>query len=656
MEKKKLGILTVARSEYGLLENLIDLAFKDEDLDTSLYVCGTHLSPEHGTTVKKIKYPTIQVETLLSSDTSRAMAKSLGIATISFADTFSIHRPDLLVILGDRYEHLAAAQAAYGMNIPIAHIGGGETTEGSLDDAFRHAITHMADLHFVYAESYACRVEQLKGLGYAPKKVHNMGFIGLDGLDKFKRQKLTKSDLIVCIWHPETVKERIWQYSDINTLLAMLADRQERLVLVKSGADAGSRAINDRLKWFQIAHSERVQILESIPRENFLHILSTARVIVGNSSAGIYEAPALGVPTINIGNRQGGRLLADSIICCKCTSSGIEAAFNKLGGINFKHIMLHREYALLGQSIVKALTSSELDLEIWGVDMTEESAGLYMCDRSRILPNLKGLICPPPEWVKFIGENGIKAIIPGSDHDLIPLATVRDEWEKRYSCNVLVSDLGLILIAQDKELTRYVLDAFGVSTPRPIWKRMDHNDPFIVKPRDGSASRGMQVCPPDSPIFYTDPTYGPLCHQEYLNGDEYTCSVFFGKSGPVSTFIARRELNNGVTYKAEIVDDYDIKTMLYSIAYALKPRGPINVQLRMHNEKPTVFELNARCSGTTAIRAAHGYNEPEMMIKEFVFGEELHNLKVKRSGWVFRYWDEIYVDHLGTDIRGTVKK
>ncbi len=315
----------------------------------------------------------------------------------------------------------------------------------------------------------------------------------------------------------------------------------------------------------------------------------------------------------------------------------------------------------VGQSIMKALTISSLPVEIYPVDVQPVSAGLFR--------GVYGTVLPKPEaaggievWERWIVEEKIDALIPGSDFDLAPLATVRDEWEHKSVCAVLVSDMDLVNTGADKAVTCEMLRKEGIPVPESVWdislddavswaKSMGY--PIVMKPRTGSASHGVHVVRDEEELrFYFPRTAGPIL-QEHLRlsdeEDEYTCAVFVDRTGtPVGRFMARRELSGGATYRAEVNFWPEIDELLVRIGTALRPRGPLNVQLRMTERGPVPFELNVRCSGTTAIRAHFGYNEPEMWLRHYVLGEELVVPKIQ-TGYAFRYWNEVFLDDVGQE-------
>lgn len=307
----------------------------------------------------------------------------------------------------------------------------------------------------------------------------------------------------------------------------------------------------------------------------------------------------------------------------------------------------------VGQSILKALSLSTLHLEVWGVDITEESAGLYRTQKREVLPNPHE---DWPMWKAWVKENKIDAIFPGTDHHLVAMAHKRNEWWP--FCKLLVSDFPLIRTLRDKYLTNKLLESYNIPVPwcytskREAYNAREWQYPVIVKPARGSRAQGMNVCMDEDEVnFWWQRTERPVI-QQYLKGDEYTCSVFWHGGDVIGTFILKRQLRDGTTYMGEVVEDKKINALLVRLAACLKPRGMMNVQLRMVNGTPYVFEINCRCSGTTAIRAYYGYNEPEMMLRAEVLGQRLrHEWMNHTFGKVYRYWNEVFVN----DGRGIVQ-
>lgn len=321
---RKLAVVTGTRAEYGLLTPLIELVRRDLDLELQLIVTGMHLSPEFGMTVAEIRADGVpisdELEILLSSDSVYGSAKSVGLATIGFADCYRRLQPDVVFVLGDRFEILAAATAAMLIGIPVAHLHGGERTEGAVDESIRHAVTKMSHIHFVSTEEYARRVIQL---GEAPERVFNVGAIGLDRIDKSKL--VPKSELATRLglpgekpwctvsYHPVTLQHDPAQEHFQQLLDGIRAFPQVFFIFTKANADAGGRMINSMTAAF-VAHSENAAQFDSLGSQTYLGVMAASKCVLGNSSSGIIEAPFLHVPAIDIGMRQQGRVRCESVI------------------------------------------------------------------------------------------------------------------------------------------------------------------------------------------------------------------------------------------------------------------------------------------------------------------------------------------------------
>ena len=334
---RKIAVITATRAEYGLLSPLMKKILDDPDLELQVIVTGAHLSPEFGLTWKEIEedgFPIHKrVEMLLSGDSPVAVTKSLGLGVIGFADALDELKPDILVILGDRYEMLGAAAAAVLAGIPVAHIHGGEITLGAYDDAFRHAITKMSSLHFVAHEDYRWRVIQM---GEVPNSVFVVGPACLDGIRETElptRKELEQhlgiplsSPLFVVTYHPET-RSSLPAEEQVKRFLSAL-DRFPSATMVFTGANADTdgRIINERLMEFCAFIPQKRVFVQSLGRKRYWGMLSIADVVIGNSSSGIMEAPLFGVPVVNIGRRQEGRLRNGLVIDCRCETDGVESA------------------------------------------------------------------------------------------------------------------------------------------------------------------------------------------------------------------------------------------------------------------------------------------------------------------------------------------
>jgi GDP/UDP-N,N'-diacetylbacillosamine 2-epimerase (hydrolysing) len=333
---RKVCIVTGTRAEYGLLRWLIEDVEKSPDLQLQLVVTGMHLSPEFGSTWRAIEKDGFsvdrKVEMLLSSDSTVGIAKSMGLGTIGFADVFSDLDPDIVVLLGDRFEALAAATAAMVQRIPIAHIHGGEITEGAIDDAMRHSLTKMSHVHFVANEIYRKRVIQM---GERPDTVHVVGGLGLDSIDRL--QLLSKNALeaelginfrernLLITFHPETLGDGSTALEFGELLAALEAFRETGLIFTMPNADADSRVIVSMLEDFVSSHGN-ASLFKSLGQLRYLSCMNIVDGVVGNSSSGLLEAPSLKRATVNIGSRQDGRLKAASIVDCAASRVAIENA------------------------------------------------------------------------------------------------------------------------------------------------------------------------------------------------------------------------------------------------------------------------------------------------------------------------------------------
>ena len=334
MNKKRIAVFTGTRAEYGLLYWLLKDIQASESLELQLIVAAMHLSPTFGQTWRQIEQDGFRidakVEMLLSSDTASGVAKSMGLGTIGFADALARLQPDVLVVLGDRFEALAIVQTALVMRIPVAHLHGGEITEGAYDDAIRHAITKMASLHFVAAEPYRRRVIQM---GENPATVFNVGALRLDHLQRTPRMTLAElgqsldfalaQPFALVTYHPVTLADEDPQASATALLQALDEFAQLQLVLTYPNADNGGQAVIALLQEYAARRRARVLLIESLGFRRYLSTLAHASAVVGNSSSGIIEAPAFHVPTVNIGDRQLGRLAADSVLHCRAERQDI---------------------------------------------------------------------------------------------------------------------------------------------------------------------------------------------------------------------------------------------------------------------------------------------------------------------------------------------
>lgn len=334
---KRIGIMTGTRAEYGLLKPLMQEINKDNDLELYLIVSGMHLSPEFGMTYKEIEEDGFQinakVEMLLSSDSPVGISKSIGLGIIGFADEFQRADLDMLILLGDRYEALSAAICAMVMRIPIAHLHGGELTEGAIDEGIRHSITKMSYLHFTSTEEYRRRVIQL---GENPERVFCVGALGVENIKKINlmtKEELEKSihfeideNTVVVTYHPVTLENNTVEEQFLNLLKVLDRNPKIRMIFTKANADTNGRIVNELIDKYAAQNSERACAFMSLGQKRYLSALKYCRIVIGNSSSGIIEAPSFGKPIINIGDRQKGRICADSVINCGYTQQEIQQA------------------------------------------------------------------------------------------------------------------------------------------------------------------------------------------------------------------------------------------------------------------------------------------------------------------------------------------
>lgn len=363
---KKVCIVTGTRAEYGLLKPVIERFFRSEEVQLQLVVTGMHLSPEYGMTYQEIEkdgYPiTAKIDMHLTSDTACGITRSMGIAMMGFADYFETHRPDILLILGDRYEMLVVATAAMMARIPIAHIHGGETTEGAIDEAIRHAITKMSLLHFTATEVYRKRVVQL---GENPSRIYNVGALGVENIQKvlLMEKEQLEADMnfrfsdktLMVTYHPVTL-ENMTSESQFYTLLQVIENHKEvKVIFTKANADADGRVINKMIDDFTEKNKDRCVAFTSLGQKRYLSALQYCCAVVGNSSSGIIEAPSFGIPTVNIGNRQRGRVCAESVISCGNGKNDIDQALALALSDSFKQQIQNVENPYEGENTSKQI-------------------------------------------------------------------------------------------------------------------------------------------------------------------------------------------------------------------------------------------------------------------------------------------------------------
>nr|WP_325257021.1 UDP-N-acetylglucosamine 2-epimerase [uncultured Oscillibacter sp.] len=376
-------VLTTTRADYGILRRLLLALSEDDSLELRLAVTGTHLSEAFGMTVQEIeadgvpidvKIPILQGPCDSPAEMSRVMAK----AAERFGAYFQARRPDLLVVLGDRYEAFAVCAAAVSACVPIAHLSGGETTEGAMDECFRHCITKMSYLHFTAAEAYRKRVIQL---GEDPERVFCVGELGVENalheemlspeqLEAGLGFPLLRKPYVVTTFHPVTLEAGSAE-EQLEELLAAIAERTDlHFLITKSNADIGGQGINEKLDDFA-KRASHCRVVASLGMRRYLSALKYALCVLGNSSSGLVEAPSFGIPTINIGNRQRGRIQAESVINCLPEKADILRALETACSPEFRELAAKaanpygdgNTAGKIHKAIKHTLLSGEIDLK-----------------------------------------------------------------------------------------------------------------------------------------------------------------------------------------------------------------------------------------------------------------------------------------------------
>ena len=349
MRKRKICVITGTRAEYGLLYWLMKGVNVDDTLVLQVVVTGMHLSKEFGNTYQQIEKDGFiidkKVDISLKSDTEVAITKSIGIGVIGFADVFNNLQPDLVVVLGDRFEIFAAVSAAMVARIPVAHLHGGESTEGVIDESIRHSITKMSHLHFAATNEYRNRIIQL---GEQPDMVFNVGGLGIDNINKLKL--LSKSEFentinfelgernILITFHPVTL-EKSTSEVQFQALLDSISELSNtKIIFTKANSDTDGRVINSMIDGYVASHDNTIAF-KSMGQLNYLSALKFMDAVVGNSSSGLIEAPSFKIGTIDIGDRQKGRIKANSIISCSPNKESLDSALVKLYSREFQDII-----------------------------------------------------------------------------------------------------------------------------------------------------------------------------------------------------------------------------------------------------------------------------------------------------------------------------
>jgi len=372
---RKIAVVTVGRSDYGIYLPLLRKIQDDPDLQLELIVAGMHLSPEFGLTINSIETDDFEiaerVEMLLSSDSPEGIAKSIGLGVIGFSQAYARSRPDLLVVLGDRFEMYAAALAALPFKIPVAHIHGGELTQGAIDDSLRHSMTKLSHLHFVATPEYAKRVMQL---GEEPWRVVVSGAPSLDNLNAL--ELLTSNELsaqfglhidetpfVIVTFHPVTLEyeQAEWQVSE---LLAALEDCERPIVFTMPNADTSGRIIREMIVDFVETHPES-HAVENLGTQGYFSLMKIAAAMVGNSSSGIIEAASFELPVVNIGTRQAGRTRGENVIDVDYTRKSILDGIQKALDPHFRADLegIQNPYGggMASERIVETLKKTKID-------------------------------------------------------------------------------------------------------------------------------------------------------------------------------------------------------------------------------------------------------------------------------------------------------
>lgn len=339
---RKICVVTGTRAEYGIMSRLMKSLKEDDRVELQIVATNMHLSPEFGLTVREIENDGFKidkkVEMLLSSDTSTGTVKSMGLASIGIADAYAELSPDLIVILGDRYEMLAAASAALIFGIPVAHLYGGEITEGAFDDAIRHAITKLSYLHFTSTEEYRRRVIQM---GESPERVYWVGALGADNISNSATMSLPEleesigadlgNSFLLVTFHPVTNEQG---QAEIQTqaLLSALEEVSDRcsILFTMPNSDTDGRVVAGLIHEWTNAHPDKTCAVTSLGRARYYSALAHCTAVVGNSSSGLIEAPSFKKPTLNIGNRQKGRAQGNTVVNCEATFEDIRQGLSKI--------------------------------------------------------------------------------------------------------------------------------------------------------------------------------------------------------------------------------------------------------------------------------------------------------------------------------------
>lgn len=375
---RKICVVTGTRAEYGLMSRLIRLINDSDKIQLQLIATNMHLSPRFGNTYQEIEADGIKIDKKIpiiddnAPDTSVETLLSMSRALSGFAEAYAELRPHLIVVLGDRYEILAAATAALIERIPVAHLHGGEITEGAYDDAIRHSITKMSHLHFTSTEEYRRRVIQL---GEQPERVFNVGALGVENIKKLplmSKEEVEKEidfkidgNTILVTYHPVTLGNRTAK-DDIDDFISALEERKDlRVIFTMPNSDTGGQFIVDAINGFVARNAERAKAYKSLGVLRYLSVMKQAAAVVGNSSSGLLEVPSFGIPTLNIGDRQNGRIAAESVYNCTPDKESVLNGLDKVLSKGFRELayVVRNPYekANTAEEIFKVISTYPLD-------------------------------------------------------------------------------------------------------------------------------------------------------------------------------------------------------------------------------------------------------------------------------------------------------
>lgn len=372
--KRKVCVVTGSRAEYGILRNLMSAIKSDPDLTLQVIATNQHLSKLQGETYQEIERDgfTIDCKVYMADDeapdNANTTAKAISRGVSGFADAFDTLQPDLLLILGDRYEMLAVASTALIYKIPIAHLHGGEITEGAFDDAIRHAITKMSHLHFTSTEAYRKRVIQL---GEQPDRVFNVGALGVENVlknDFMRKEEIERSlnftisgKCFLCTYHPVTLSNMSSETQVLNLLKALDDYQDYQIIFTYSNSDTNSQIIIKRIQEYVDKNKERCMFIPSLGQRRYFSVLKYVKAVIGNSSSGIIEVPSFGIPTLNIGDRQKGRIAAGSVFNCGYSAKEIKEGLEKV--LNYGQRTIVNPYYKEGtcQAILKIIKRYPLE-------------------------------------------------------------------------------------------------------------------------------------------------------------------------------------------------------------------------------------------------------------------------------------------------------